>query len=110
MLTRLAAIADLDLIECYTDDGNLRNLRDIPEPVRRLLAGLETDEIFAGSGKDRERIGYSRKVKIPDRLKGLELIGRHLKMFTDRIELGGQVDLREEILKGRERARKGATG
>jgi phage terminase small subunit len=40
-------------------------------------------------------------------LKGCEMLGRHLKMFTDKIELSGNIALAERIRAARERASKG---
>ncbi len=95
--------------EFFEDDGTLKPLSEIPIDVRKALASLETEGIFLGSGADREKVGQTRKLKFPDRLKTLELIGRHLGMFVDRVEVEAQFDVREEILKGRERV-KAATG
>jgi hypothetical protein len=36
--------------------------------------------------------------------KGLELLGRHLRMFTDKLEVGDSGDPMERIMKARERA------
>jgi len=109
VLTRLARIADVDPREFFDDDGALKPLSEIPEDVRKTLASLETEGIFLGSGADREKVGQTQKLKFPDRLKALEMIGRHLGMFVDRLEVDHGIDLREEILRGRERA-KAATG
>lgn len=38
-------------------------------------------------------------------LKGCELLGKHLKMFTDKIELSGNVSLAERIKAARERTK-----
>lgn len=41
-------------------------------------------------------------------LKGCELLGRHLKMFTDKLEVEGEISISEGLRKARERARKGS--
>lgn len=38
-------------------------------------------------------------------LKGYELLGKHLKLFTDKIELSGNVALAEKLKEARERSR-----
>jgi phage terminase small subunit len=39
-------------------------------------------------------------------LKGCELLGRHLKMFTDKVEVDGSVSLSEAIVASRNRCGK----
>jgi phage terminase small subunit len=39
-------------------------------------------------------------------LKSLELLGRHLKMFTDKIEVGGINELAQKMKEARDRAKK----
>ena len=86
------------------------NLASIPPETRELIAGLEVYEEFQNfRGHGSELAGWTKKIKVPDKLKAIELVMRNLKMLTDRVELAGAFDVREEILKGRERA-KGATG
>jgi len=48
--------------------------------------------------------GGSIKAKLCDKVKALELLGRHLGMFTDKINLSGGIDL-GLLEKARERAR-----
>lgn len=43
--------------------------------------------------------------KYSDALKAYELLGKHLKMFTDKIELSGNVGLAERLKEARERIR-----
>ena len=45
-----------------------------------------------GLGEDKEFVGYIKKYKLSDKLKALELLGRHLGMFKDKVELSGGLD------------------
>ncbi len=54
------------------------------------MAGLETDELFAGKGKAKCKIGVTRKVKLSDSLRALELLAKHFKLLTDVTELQGK--------------------
>ena len=76
VLTRLAAMADADLSELHRDDGSLRPVSEWPEAYRKgLVSGLETEErMVAGE------FVQIRKVKLADRLRALELIGRHVSV------------------------------
>ena len=67
-------------------DG-LKNIHDIDESTRRAISSLETFEEFEGYGDNREKIGDTKKIKLIDKTKALELLGKHLGMFKDKIEL-----------------------
>lgn len=87
MLKRLIHEAEADLAELYDDDGRLKPVNEWPEIWRKgLVAGIEVEELFEGRGEDREHVGTLRKVKLADRTKRLELIGRHVDVqaFTDK--------------------------
>lgn len=93
MLKRLAQMAEADMADLFASDGTLRPPHEWPEAWRKgLVAGVEVFEEFDGQGKDRKLIGYTRKVKLADRLKSLELIGRHVAVgaFRERVELTGK--------------------
>lgn len=66
-------------------DG-LKNIQDIDESTRRAISSLETFEEFEGYGEDREKIGDTKKVKLIDKTKALELLGKHLGMFKEKVD------------------------
>lgn len=59
-----------------------------PKLWRQYLAGFDVSELFEGSGSDREMIGLLKKIRWPDKLKNLELLGRHVdvKAWKDKVE------------------------
>lgn len=89
LLQRLADEADADLKDLYGEDGNLKPVHEWPVAWRKgLVAGIEVEELWEGRGEERQQIGVLRKVKIADRAKRLELIGRHVDVqaFKERVE------------------------
>lgn len=80
LLTRLADDADADLADLYDEEtGQLKPIHQWPRVWRKgLVAGVEVEELFEGRGADRVQIGHVRKVKLADRTKVKELIGRHV--------------------------------
>jgi len=89
VLSELAAIATADMTQAFDEMGQMKPLSEIPEDVRRSLNGLEVHEIFDGQGEDKHAIGLARKFKAYDKTKALELLGKKLKLFTDRHEHSG---------------------
>lgn len=99
VLRELLKIATIDLALIYDENGKLKNIHDIPEDVRRAIAGIEVDELFEGSGQDKTQTGFTNKIKLWDKPKALELLGRHLKLFTDKTEHSGVLTL-EQLVAG----------
>jgi len=100
--------ATIDIADAYDDNGKLLPINEMPEPLRKSITSIETDELFEGTGNQREHIGTTKKIKIQDRAKSLELLGKHLKMFTDVVEIPGLEGLADKIRKARERVKKNA--
>lgn len=65
----------------------------------RLLAA-EPRALYAGVKRTKEGI----EIKTHDQRAVLELIGRHLGMFKDKVELSGELALTDRLLKARRRA------
>lgn len=86
VLRELLCFARTDIGQAFDEQGRLKALKDMPEEVRRAISGIETEELFGGSGEDRVEIGQVRKIKFWDKAKGLELLGKHLKMWTEKVE------------------------
>ena len=74
VLTGLARIAFADARTLLTEEGNVDPKR-ISDEMAPAVAGIEWSD----------KGGW--KVKLNDRVKALELIGRHLAMFKDRVEV-----------------------
>ena len=88
VLTRLVGEATADIADLYRDNGELRPVAEWPLIWRQgLVSGLDVDEITAGG----EKLGQVTKVKLSDRIRRVELIGKHVDVqaFADRKEIGG---------------------
>lgn len=104
VLRELLRLARVDIAEAFDPvTGALKPIHDIPLEVRRAIAAVEVDELFDGHGKDREHIGYTRKVKFWDKPRALELLGKHLKLFVERHEVN-IIDRAAALAKARARA------
>lgn len=93
VLRRLHGEAMADLAEIFDDQGRLRQVSDWPDAWRRgLVVGIESFEEYEGRGEERTAVGMVRKIKLSDRVKHVELIGRHVdvRAFVTRHEHTGK--------------------
>lgn len=90
VLRTLAEEKQADIADLFDDSGNLLPMKEWPKVWRTgPVVGLECFEEYAGRGEDRVAVGMVRKVKLSDRTKHIELIGRHVDVqaFKDRSEV-----------------------
>lgn len=87
VIKELAKIAFLDIRKLYTENGQLKNIADMDSETAGAISSLETLEKYEGYGDDIEKIGDTQKVKLLDKTKALELLGRHLGIFNDKIDV-----------------------
>ncbi len=78
VLKRLVEIDQMDVLDIMKDDMSLKLVSDWPASWRRYLSGFDIAEMFEGRGDDREMVGILKKIKWPDKVKNLELLGKHV--------------------------------
>lgn len=103
VLLELHRMLTADVSQAFDVDGSLLPIHDIPLDLRRTISSFEVEEVWSGRGADREQTGILRKVKFWSKEKGAELLGRHLALFNDKLDLNVSGDLAERIVKGRQR-------
>lgn len=99
VLTRLSEIDQMDAKDIFEDDGSLKHIKDWPKIWRQFLSGFDVKEIWDGYGDDRKVSGMLKKVKWPDKVKNLELIGKHVSVgaWKETVELTGVLTLAEAL-------------
>lgn len=111
ILIEMGRLAKADIRDFYDENGNLRPIHEIPEDARRAISGVDVEELFAGRGDDRDHIGRSKKIRLWDKTKALEMLGKYHKLLTDRQEVSVDSSLAarlDKILAEMEAARKKA--
>ena len=74
VLERMVAEAEADLADLFDDNGALLPVTQWPLIWRQgLVSGLDVDETFL----EGENIGRTTKIKLSERIKRIELIGKH---------------------------------
>jgi phage terminase small subunit len=74
LLERLASLAEVDIAGLLNADGSAKSLSELPADLKRLIAGVEITEVNAG----KKKFGYTKKFRLADRIRILELIGKHV--------------------------------
>lgn len=88
VLKRLVEIDQMDVLDIMDDDGNVKPLREWPKIWRQYISNIETISVDDGEG-------WLKKIKWPDKVKNLELLGRHVSVgaFKDKIEHTGKLEI-----------------
>lgn len=97
ILTELMRLATADVSQAYDTEGNLRPLSEIPEDVRRCIASIDVEMRAPGLRLDTngsvtapEAATVVKKVRFWSKDRSLEMLGKHLKLFTEKHELTGK--------------------
>ena len=89
VLDRLYQEAEADIADLYNKDGSLKSVHEWPVIWRKgLVFGVDVIEMGDGVA------GKVTKLKISDRVKRLEMIGKHHAMFTNNVNLGGNLAIK----------------
>ena len=109
VLNRLVEIDQLDVLDILRDDMSFKPLSEWPKGWRQYLVGFDIAEMFEGQGEDRSMVGLMKKIKWPDKVKNLELLGKHVNVnaFRDQVAVNVTHTLSERMAKARERASRG---
>lgn len=97
VLQELFRIATCDIGQAFNDDGTMKPIHEIPEDVRRAIQAVEVEQLFDGTGQDRYQVGHTKKIRFWDKNKALEMLGKHFKLYTDKIEVDGKVTLEQLV-------------
>ncbi|POW56410.1 terminase small subunit [Candidatus Pantoea alvi] len=82
VLKRLFEIDQMDVLDILLANGELKPIKDWPKVWRTTLSGMDVTEM-AG-----EAAGLLKKIKWPDKVKNLELLGKHVTVqaFKDNVK------------------------
>lgn len=76
VLNRLVQIDQMDVADILNDDLSMKPLRDWPKSWRTTLSGLDIQALSSGEAD----VSIIKKIKWPDKVKNLELLGRHVNV------------------------------
>lgn len=86
VLKRLVEIDQMDVLDIMDDQMKILPLRDWPKIWRQYISNIENLELTDAEG-------VFKKIKWPDKVKNLELLGKHVSVgaFKDKIEHSGKI-------------------
>lgn len=90
VLGELLRIARVDIADAFEDDGRLKKLSEMSEDTRRAISGIDIENAT-------ERRGTIHKLRFWDKPRALELLGKNLKLFTDKVEHSGAAEVHISI-------------
>ncbi|WP_192034108.1 terminase small subunit [Pantoea agglomerans] len=82
VLRRLIEIDEMDVLDILNANGELKPIKDWPKVWRTTLSGMDVTEMAGDAA------GLLKKIKWPDKVKNLELLGKHVTVqaFKDNVK------------------------
>lgn len=101
VLRRLVEIDEMDVLDILLENGELKPVMNWPKVWRTSLSGIDVTEIAGDAA------GLLKKIKWPDKVKNLELLGKHITVqaFREQVKtehdvVGTLSDLMDDLAKG----------
>jgi len=88
VLIELSAVAKADIRKAFNADGSLLPINEIPEDIAKAIAGIDIDDLFEGIGEDREQVGFTKKVRLFNKIQALRDLGEHFGLFKGKDSAG----------------------
>lgn len=111
VLLRLVEIDQMDVLDILNDDGTLKPIREWPKIWRTTLSGFDLSSTIMNMNETSIET-ILKKIKWPDKVKNLELIGKHVDVnaFKERLEVSGTVTIADRMARARRRVKEQAGG
>ncbi|EGK8686259.1 terminase small subunit [Escherichia coli] len=111
VLMRLVEIDQMDVVDILNDEGSLKPIREWPKIWRTTLSGFDLSSTIMNMNEDSIET-ILKKIKWPDKVKNLELIGKHVDVnaFKERLEVSGTVTIADRMAAARRRVKEQAGG
>ena len=87
VLAEIAKVAFADVRRIFDKDGGLVRISDLDDAAAACVAGCDLVTVSKGEGE----VEHVAKIKLADKLKALELAGRHLGLFNDKLNLNADI-------------------
>lgn len=95
ILRRHKEIDDLDVIDIMTEDcSGLKLLSDWPKAWRTTLSGVDVSDVFEYQDGEKINVGFLKKIKWPDKIRNLELLGKHVSVqaYKEKVDIAATTE------------------
>jgi len=89
VIEELSHSALFDIRSMFDEEGNMIPIHKLPENVTRAIASIDVQTTWQGKGEEAEPV-TTKKIKFVCKKSSLELIGKNLKMWTEKQEITGK--------------------
>lgn len=99
VLEELHKIANSSVKDMVDDDGAFLPIKQMPDHIAKTIQSIDVEEAVETDSDTGEVIKTSKtvKVKLWSKDKSLENLGKHLKLFTDKLEVAASMTLENII-------------
>ncbi len=100
VLRRLVEIDQMDVADILRPDMSFKPIPEWPDTWRRYITSVDLAEVYEGAGDERELAGILKKIKWPDKLKNLELLGKHVDVqaFREQVKTDHTVEKLSDLM------------
>ena len=102
-LSRMGFSNFLDYVNITEEGDAFVDLSSLTQEQAAAIQEVTVNEYVEGKGKHARKVKRT-KLKLVDKIRSLDLLGRHLKLFTEKIEVSGTAGLAEALAAARKRA------
>jgi len=101
VLSELVEIHNMDVLDILNNDGTVKPVAEWSKTWRQFISGIDVAELG-------DSAALVKKIKWPDKIRNLELIGKHVDVqaFKESIKMEVEGGLADRLARARERAKK----
>ncbi|MGP2449036.1 terminase small subunit [Pantoea stewartii subsp. indologenes] len=100
VLRRLVEIDQMDVLDILNDEGGIKAISEWPKVWRTTLSGFDINTSITNFDETTIE-NILKKIKWPDKVKNLELLGKHVDVqaFKEKTEISGGVTVETRSIK-----------
>jgi phage terminase small subunit len=87
VLLELARISFFDVRKLFNEDGTLKRIVDLDDDTAAAIAGIDISTLIKKQGEGATLEEITKKIKHVDKKGALELLGRNLSIWHDKLEV-----------------------
>jgi phage terminase small subunit len=78
----LSQMVRFDIADLYDENGDLKNIHDMPINARKMIQAVDVEALYDGYGQDKVQIGQTKKLKLLNRLDVLEKLMKYFDGYN----------------------------